>query len=92
MAQLSVGIRQLKGQLSHYVDQVKAGSTVLITDRGTPVGQIVPVASTLEDRLQRLAQANLLAWSGRKFGSASPAPVRAQGAKTVAELLLEDRR
>lgn len=92
MAQLSVGIRQLKGQLSHYMDQVKAGATVLVTEHGTPVGQIVPVAPSLEGRLQRLAQANLLAWSGRKLEAASPATGRVQGSKTVAELLLEDRR
>jgi prevent-host-death family protein len=92
MAQLTVGIRQLKEQLSHYVDQVKTGATIVITERGTPVGQIVPVALSLEERLQRLAQANLLAWSGRKLGSASRATMRAQGSKTVAELLLEDRR
>ena len=92
MAQLTVGIRQLKEQLSHYLDQVKAGSTVVITERGAPVGQIVPMAPSLEERLQQLAQANLLAWSGRKLGSASPAAGRTQDAKTVAELLLEDRR
>jgi prevent-host-death family protein len=92
MGQQTVGIRQLKEQLSHYVEQVKAGETVVITERGTPVGQIVPVAASLEDQLHRLAQANLLAWSGRKLGSASPAGTYVQGSKTVAELLLEDRR
>lgn len=90
MAQLSVGIRQLKGQLSHYVDQVKTGSTVVITERGKPVGQIVPIAPSLQDRLQQLAQANLLAWSGRKLVNRTP-PARARGSKSVAELLLEDR-
>ncbi len=43
----------------------------------------------LENRLQQLASANLLAWSGRRLGAAAPvAPVRT--VKTVAELLLED--
>lgn len=90
MAQHTVGIRQLKEQLSQYVDQVKTGSTIVITERGKPVGRIVPLAPSLSDRLQQLAQANLLAWSGRKLGSAPPA-VRVRGSKTVAELLLEDR-
>jgi hypothetical protein len=65
---------------------------VAITECGTLVSQIEPVVSTLEDRLQRLTQANLLAWSGRKLGAASPATVGVQGAKAVSELLLEDRR
>jgi hypothetical protein len=46
---------------------------------------------TLE-RLQKLIQAHLLAWSGHKLGSAAPARGRVQGSKTVAELLLEERR
>lgn len=92
MSQHTVGIRQLKEQLSHFVEQVKTGATVVITERGKPVGQIVPVAPSLENRLQQLADANLLAWSGRKLGPTVPV-ARAQGAKaTVAELLLDDRQ
>lgn len=90
MSQHTVGIRQLKEQLSHYVEQVKAGATVVITERGTPVGRIVPVAPSLEIRLQQLADAQLLAWSGRKLVPREPV-VRSQGTKTVADLLLEDR-
>lgn len=90
MSQHTVGIRQLKEQLSHYVEQVKAGATVVITERGTPVGRIVPVAPSLESRLQQLVDAQLLAWSGRKLGPREPI-VRGRGAKTVSDLLLEDR-
>lgn len=90
MSQITVGIRELKEQLSRYLDQVKSGATVVITERGKPVGQIVAITPSLDDRLQQLAAANLLAWSGRKVSSAPPT-VRAHGAKTVAELLLEDR-
>jgi prevent-host-death family protein len=92
MSQHTVGIRQLKEQLSHFVEQVKTGATVVITERGKPVGRIVPVAPSLEDRLHQLADANLLAWSGRKLGSTVPI-ARVQGlTATVAELLLEDRQ
>jgi hypothetical protein len=45
---------------------------------------------SLNDRLQQLAQALLLSWSGRRLGSAAPV-ARVRGAKTVAEVLLEDR-
>jgi prevent-host-death family protein len=90
MTQHTVGIRQLKEQLSHYVEEVKTGATVVITERGKPVGRIVPVTLSLEDRLQQLAQADLLAWSGRKLGAPVPV-VPVGGAKTIAELLLEDR-
>jgi len=39
MTYTTVGIRELKTQLSRYIRQVKAGSTVVITDRGKPVGR-----------------------------------------------------
>ncbi len=90
MAQITVGIRQLKEQLSHYIEQVKTGSTVVITERGTPVGRIVPEAPSLDERLQQLEQAKLLAWSGRKLCPTVPT-VRVRGPRTVSELLLEDR-
>ena len=42
MKQTMAGIRELKNHLSAYLRRVKAGETITITDRGTPIGQIVP--------------------------------------------------
>lgn len=42
MTEMTVGIRDLKAQLSNYLRQVKAGATLIITERGRPVGRIVP--------------------------------------------------
>jgi prevent-host-death family protein len=90
MTQITVGIRELKAQLSHYVQQVKAGTTLVITEWGKPVGQIVPIKPSVEAQLQELATTGLVAWSGRKLAPLTP-PAQAQGSQTVAELLLEDR-
>ena len=90
MSETSVGVRQLKARLSEYLRRVKAGETVLITDRGQPVGRIVPTAEPLEARLQRLAEAGLVLWSGRKLEPRPPV-VEARGGRTVADLLIEDR-
>lgn len=46
---------------------------------------------TLEDRLEALRQAGLIQWSGRKLKPVQPA-ARVQGEKTVAEIIVEDRR
>ena len=40
MAPVTVGIRDLKAQLSKTIQQVKAGETVIITERGKPIGRI----------------------------------------------------
>jgi hypothetical protein len=49
-----------------------------------------PVRPTIEQRLKELSEAGLLAWSGQRLPPSTPEIV-AQGDRTVAELLLEDR-
>ncbi|MEA2695474.1 MAG: hypothetical protein QOJ16_4861 [Acidobacteriota bacterium] len=90
MKQITVGVRELKGQLSRYLHEVKAGATLVITERGTPVGRLVPVGSSLEERLEELVAAHQVAWSGRKLKAAPPG-VQLRGGKTVSEMLVEDR-
>ncbi|MBU0493084.1 MAG: type II toxin-antitoxin system prevent-host-death family antitoxin [Chloroflexi bacterium] len=90
MTQTSVGIRELKAQLSRYMRQVKAGATLVITERGEPVGRIVPMSPSAEERLAMLARVGLVAWSGSKLPPPAPA-VHTRGGQTVAGLLLEDR-
>lgn len=92
MSQVNVGVRELKAQLSRYVRQVKAGATLVITDRGKPVGRIVPLGTSAAMRQQELIQVGMAAWSGRRLpGVPDFTPPRARGDRTVADLLLEDR-
>ena len=90
MTQLHVGVRELKSRLSHYIREVKAGRSVVITERGRPVGRIVPIGQPLEDRLEAMAQAGLILWSGKKLEPMAPV-ARVRGDRTVADLLVEDR-
>lgn len=91
MSSAIIGIRELKSHLSAYLRRVKAGETVVITERGRPVGRILPLEGSLEKSLGRLGEAGVLAWSGRKLGRSRPAAPAARGDRTVSELLLEDR-
>jgi len=90
VSHLTVGIRELKRQLSRYVRQIESGATVIITLRGKPVGRIVPLKPSLEARMQEVLQTGLVAWSGRKLAPIEPV-AQTQGDRTVADLLLEDR-
>lgn len=90
MGDMSVGVRELKARLSAYLRQVKRGATLVITEHGKPVGLIVPLRPSVEGRLEELAQAGLLAWSGQGLGPRQPV-ARTSGPRTVADLLLEDR-
>jgi prevent-host-death family protein len=90
MSQAVVSIRELKSRLSHYLQLTRKGESVVITDRGVPVGRIVPVGQGLEQRIDALRAAGLLQWSGRKLRRRKPV-VSVKGRKTVAQLLVEDR-
>jgi prevent-host-death family protein len=92
MSEIQVGIRELKSRLSHYIRHVKSGQTVTITERGKPVGQIVPIAQeqSIEDRIKAMQEAGLLEWNGQKLEPMEPV-ARTRGDRTVADLLLEDR-
>jgi len=40
---MDVGVRELKQQLSRYLDLVAAGEEITVTDRGRPKARLVPV-------------------------------------------------
>jgi prevent-host-death family protein len=40
---LTAGVRELRDHLSRYLDEVKAGRSVTVTDHGTVIGTIVPM-------------------------------------------------
>lgn len=90
MPQTEAGIRELKSGLSSLLRQVKAGETVVIAERGKPIGRIVPINQPAEERVKHLAEAGLIAWNGENLPPLAPV-ARVQGEHTVAGLLLEDR-
>lgn len=55
----TIGIRELKANLSANVGAARDGETIVITDRGTSVARLVPF--TVEDALQRLIDEGLAA-------------------------------
>jgi prevent-host-death family protein len=40
---VEIGIRELRGRLSEYLNQVRDGDELTITDRGTAFARIVPI-------------------------------------------------
>ena len=95
MTQTTAGIRELKNHLSAYLRKVKGGETITITDRGTPIGRIVPTKKkdgrTMKERLQALQEAGLAEWSGKKISPHEPI-AKTKGDRMVSDMLLEDRR
>jgi prevent-host-death family protein len=90
MKQTTVNVRELKSRLSHYLRLTKAGESVEITERGTPIGRIVPTTAPVENRIEAMARSGLLLWNKRKLKPMAPV-ARVRGKRTVAALLVEDR-
>ena len=88
-------ITEAKNGLSALIDQVKAGETILITDRGVPVARLEPAVTADDDegRLARLERAGIIRrgrGDPRRILDRPPTPTI--GGASVVELLLEDRR
>jgi len=58
----TIGVAKLKAHLSRYLEQVKHGEEVVVTERGLPVAKIVPLRGPdrADSRRERLARAGLL--------------------------------
>jgi prevent-host-death family protein len=58
----TAAVSELKARLSEYLSQVKAGTEVLITDRGKPVARLVPVSRNkdLKESLVRMEKQGLI--------------------------------
>lgn len=85
-----VGTRELKNKLSEYMRRVKAGETIIVTERGKTIGQIVPVRPTLEERLQTMVDAGLAEWNGQKLKPYKPKAVN-RGPHLLSDLVIADR-
>ena len=91
----SVGIRQLKAELSQQLRRVRAGETIEVTDRGRVIAMITPVSST-EDHpaivwARSMIAAGKVSWSGKRL---TPPERRARlgGNARVSDAVIEDRR
>jgi prevent-host-death family protein len=58
----TAAVSELKARLSEFLGQVKAGSEILITDRGKPVARLIPVsgAGTEKKALSALEKQGLI--------------------------------
>jgi antitoxin (DNA-binding transcriptional repressor) of toxin-antitoxin stability system len=85
MVMKTVKIAQLKSKLSHHLRAVRAGETLTVLDRDTPVARIVPIDAP-DDVVITKPKRNAPAPGKLKF----PPPVKLDF--DVVDLLLEDRK
>jgi antitoxin (DNA-binding transcriptional repressor) of toxin-antitoxin stability system len=91
---ICAGIKEVKNNLSRYLDRVKSGEEILITERGRPVARIVKENS--DSRMTRTAlasliQKGLIALPSRSINKGRLKTVDVPG-KLVSDMVIEDRR
>jgi len=82
-----VGVRELKGALSRYLKRVRAGETIVVTDRGEPIARIIPVG--IPEGIAKLMAEGRVTWSGKPF--TPPEPVRIAPGPPLSDYIAEDR-
>lgn len=88
---ITVGVRELKNNLSHYLRNVKRGRPITITERGQSVAILIPAENQSDAQLAReLSRKGIGSWKGGKPKGARP-PVTVKG-KPVSRIVLEERR
>ncbi len=90
MKEMKVGTRELKGRLSEYMRRVKAGQTIIVTERGKVIGQIIPVKPSLEERMKATVTAGIAEWNEQKLKTYKPVAVN-KGERQLSDLVIEDR-
>jgi len=84
----TVGVRELKSNLSAYLEKAQKGQTIIITSRGKPVAQLTPAREELMERVKALQAAGLILWSGKKPVVKKPKVINRSG-KQVSDIYLE---
>ena len=86
---IEVGVRDLKNNLSRYLNKVETGVEVVVTDRGRPIARLSGFDGAEQDRLASLIQSGLVRPPTSK---ARQRPTLLKSAGPVSELVAEQRR
>lgn len=85
---MEAGIRDLRDHLSRYLDMVRAGEEVTVTDHGKAVARLVPLDRPRQ--LDVLIAEGLVTPARAVKRPRGDAPIKARG--TVSDLLADERR
>lgn len=85
---MEVGVRELRDQLSRYLELVRDGQEVTVTDHGKAVARLVPLSRPRP--LDRLIAEGLVIPGASAKRPRTRRPIKARG--TVSDLVAEQRR
>jgi prevent-host-death family protein len=86
-----VGVRELRQNLSIYLDRVKAGETLEVTERGEPVAILGPRPEKPMSVIDRLIAEGRVTPAKGDHRTLPPPPPAEPGARPLSEILQEMR-
>jgi prevent-host-death family protein len=92
MSYKSVGIRELKQNASAVVAKVRAGDSLVVTDRGVPVARLVPLGDLGLDELVATGQATPPSMAIDEILQGIPTKVSGAPLSTILHELRDDNR
>lgn len=88
---MTVGIRELRNNLRAYLQRVRAGEDVIVTDRGTPVARLTPVDEQ-KTTLERLIEEGLVTPARRPKTPIDIESLPRLRSGTLSDIVIEQRR
>jgi len=87
----TIGIRELKENLSRYMKKVKTGEKIIVTDRKKEIAVIMPLEKKAkEEKIYQMIQRGGACWSGGKPAGMNKRII--SKGRSVSRAVIEDRR
>lgn len=89
-----VGVKDLKNNLSRYLRRVRAGEEIVVSDRGVPIAELLPLGRARDGergRLMALAAEGAVSLPSPGAAVEDHEPLSIEGAP-LSEAILESRR
>ena len=85
------GIRELRQHLSRYVDRVKTGETIEVTEHGRLVARLTPASDAASEIAELEARGLVVRAPSLDFASLAPPRPPRPGERLPSEILAEER-
>jgi prevent-host-death family protein len=86
-----VGVRELRQNLSVYLDRVKTGESLEVTERGQPVARLEPLRPSGRSGYERLVAEGQIRQGRGDVIELGPPLARQPGERPLSEVLAEQR-
>jgi prevent-host-death family protein len=86
---MDVAVTELRAHLSHWLERVREGDEVVVTDRGVPVARILGLTTT--STLEQLTQQGVIGRPARRRRPTATGRARPRSRRPVADVVSEQR-